>query len=85
MTSALWFMLVGGLLLAMGLTASILKRSPITSAIIYLAVGVLVGPTVLDLFHFNPLQQSALLESLTEVALLISLFSQVGSPKRPAM
>jgi NhaP-type Na+/H+ or K+/H+ antiporter len=75
MNSTQWFMLVGGLLLAMGLTASILKRSPITSAIIYLAVGVLVGPTVLDLFHFNPLQQSALLESLTEVAVLISLFS----------
>ncbi|OYV48994.1 MAG: sodium:proton antiporter, partial [Burkholderiales bacterium 21-58-4] len=56
-------------------TASILKRSPITSAIIYLAVGVLVGPTVLDWFHFNPLKQSALLESLTEVAVLISLFS----------
>ena len=75
MTSTQWFMLVGGLLLAMGLTASILKRSPITSAIIYLAVGVLVGPTVLDLFHFNPLKQSALLEVLTEVAVLISLFS----------
>ena len=75
MNSTQWFMLVGGLLLAMGLTASLLKRSPITSAIIYLAVGVLVGPTVLDLFHFNPLQQSALLESLTEVAVLISLFS----------
>jgi NhaP-type Na+/H+ or K+/H+ antiporter len=75
MTSALLFMLVGGLLLAMGLTASILKRSPITSAVIYLAVGILVGPTVLDLFHFNPLKQSALLESLTEVAVLISLFS----------
>ncbi len=68
-------MLVGGLLLAMGLTASILKRSPITSAIIYLAVGVLVGPTALDLFHFNPLKESALLEVLTEVAVLISLFS----------
>jgi NhaP-type Na+/H+ or K+/H+ antiporter len=75
MTSALWFMLVGGLLLAMGLTASILKRSPITSAIIYLAVGMLVGPSALNLFHFNPLKQSALLESLTEVAVLISLFS----------
>lgn len=75
MNSTQWFMLVGGLLLAMGLTASILRRSPITSAIIYLAVGVLVGPTVLDLFHFNPLRQSALLESLTEVAVLISLFS----------
>jgi NhaP-type Na+/H+ or K+/H+ antiporter len=75
MTSAQWFMLVGGLLLAMGLTASILKRSPFTSSIIYLAVGLLVGPTALNLFHFNPLKESALLEKLTEVAVLISLFS----------
>lgn len=75
MTNSQWFMLVGGLLLVMGLTASVLKRSPITSAIIYLAVGLLVGPSVLDLFHFNPLKQSGLLEALTEVAVLISLFS----------
>ncbi|MBT9541144.1 cation:proton antiporter [Thiobacillus sp.] len=75
MTSALWFLLVGGLLLARGLTASILKRLPVTPAIIYLAVGLLVGPTVLNVFHFNPLKESALLEVLTEVALLISLFS----------
>ncbi|MCL4470344.1 MAG: sodium:proton antiporter [Candidatus Thermoplasmatota archaeon] len=75
MTNAQWFMLIGGLLLAMGLTSSLLKRSPATSAMIYLAVGLLVGPTVLDLFHFNPLKESALLEVLTEVAVLISLFS----------
>ncbi len=75
MTNAQWFMFVGLLLLVMGLTYSILKRSPITSAIIYLAVGLLVGPTVLNLFHFNPLKESALLEVLTEVAVLISLFS----------
>ena len=75
MTNAEWFIFVGGLLLFMGLTASILKRSSVTSAIIYLAVGVLVGPTALDLFHFNPLRESALLERLTEVAVLISLFS----------
>lgn len=75
MTSAQWFLLVGGLLLARGLTASILSRLPVTPAIIYLAVGLLVGPTVLNLFHFNPLKESALLEVLTEVAVLISLFS----------
>jgi NhaP-type Na+/H+ or K+/H+ antiporter len=75
MTNSQWFMFVGGLLLVMGLTASILKRSPITSAIIYLAVGLVVGPSALDLFHFNPLKESGLLESLTEVAVLISLFS----------
>jgi len=66
---------MGGLLLARGLTAPMLKRLPVTPAIVYLAVGLLVGPTVLNLFHFNPLKESALLEVLTEVAVLISLFS----------
>ena len=82
MTNAQWFMLVGCLLLVMGLTSSLLKRSPITSAIIYLAVGLLLGPTVLNLFHFNPLKESALLQVLTEVAVLISLFS--AGVKMPA-
>ena len=75
MSEALWFVLVGGLLLARGLTAPMLRRLPVTPAIIYLAVGVLVGPTVFNAFHFNPVQESALLEVLTEVAVLISLFS----------
>ncbi|MDD5390928.1 MAG: cation:proton antiporter [Gallionellaceae bacterium] len=75
MTNAHWFLLVGGLLLTRGLTASLLQRLPVTPAIIYLAVGLLVGPTVLNLFHFNPLKESALLEALTEVVVLISLFS----------
>jgi NhaP-type Na+/H+ or K+/H+ antiporter len=75
MTNAQWFLLVGGLLLVRALTAPRLQRLPVTPAIVYLAVGLLVGPTVLNLFHFNPLQESALLEVLTEVVVLISLFS----------
>lgn len=67
--------MVGGLLLVMGLTFTVLKRSPITAAIIYLAVGLVVGPSVFNLFHFNPLKEAALLEALTEVAVLISLFA----------
>lgn len=75
MTNAQWFILVGALMLIRGLSATLLQRSPVTSAIVYLAVGVLVGPTALNLFHFNPLKESALLQALTEVAVLISLFS----------
>lgn len=82
MTNAQWFMLIGALLLVMGLTPTLLKRSPITTAIIYLAVGLLVGPSALNLFHFNPLKESALLEAMTEVAVLISLFS--AGVKMPA-
>ena len=75
LTNAGWFILIGGLLLGMGFIPTTLKRLPITSAIIYLAVGVAVGPMALNLFHFNPLKESALLETLTEAAVLISLFS----------
>lgn len=75
MTSAIGFLVVGALMLAMGLLAPALQRLPLTTAIIYLAVGLLVGPTVLGLFHFNPLKESAVLEVLTEAAVLISLFA----------
>ncbi len=75
MDNAHWFVLTGGLLLFIGVTSSVLRRLPVTTAILYLAVGLLVGPTGLNLFHFNPLKQSELLEALTEVAVLISLFS----------
>ena len=75
MTNAEWFLMVGTLLLVMGLTFTLLKRTPITAAIIYLLVGLICGPSGLNLYHFNPLKDSALLETLTEVVVLISLFS----------
>ncbi len=68
-------MLLGGLLLVMGFTVTVLKRAPVTTAIIYFSVGLLLGPSGFNLFHFNPLKESALLEVLTEIAVLISLFS----------
>jgi NhaP-type Na+/H+ or K+/H+ antiporter len=75
MTNALWFLLIGLLMLTRGMTSTALKKLPFTSAIIYLAAGVMLGPTMLGLFYFDPLKQSALLELMTEIAVLISLFS----------
>ena len=70
-----WFLLVGLLMLARGLAATSISRSPFTSAIVYLGVGIVLGPTVLNIFGFDPKKQSALLEMMTQIALLISLFS----------
>lgn len=70
-----WFLLIGLLMLARGLAVSRIARSPFTSSIVYLGAGILMGPTCLDIFHFDPSEESELLEMLTEVALLISLFS----------
>ena len=75
MTAALWFTLIGGLMLVMGVSTTALKRLPVTTAMLVLAVGLLLGPSGLNLFHFNPLKEAALLQLLTEVAVLISLFA----------
>lgn len=75
MTTVHWFILIGSLMLARGLAATTISRSPFTSAIVYLGVGLLLGPMVLGFFRFDPIAESHLLETLTEVAVLVSLFS----------
>lgn len=70
-----WLLIIGGILVGMGLTAHFARRLPVTNAMMYLAVGFLIGPTVLHLFHFNPLQESAVLERITEMAVILSLFT----------
>jgi sodium/hydrogen antiporter len=75
MTSAIGFLVVGALMLAMGLLAPFMRPLPLTTAIVYLAVGMVFGPTLLGLYHFNPLKESAVLEVLTEAAVLVSLFA----------
>lgn len=70
-----WFLLVGCLMLARGLAATTISKSPFTSAMVYLGFGLLLGPTVFNLLDFDPMMQSGLLEVLTEIAVLISLFS----------
>lgn len=70
-----WLVLIGGILLAMGVTAQFMRRLPITNAMVYLAVGFIIGPTLLHLFHFNPLKESAVLERITEMAVVLSLFT----------
>lgn len=70
-----WLVLIGGILLAMGVTAQFMPRLPVTNAMVYLAVGIIIGPSLLHLFHFNPLKESAMLERITEVAVVLSLFT----------
>lgn len=74
MTIAIWFVLIGSLLIMIGLRSSLLQRCHLTPTLLYLAVGVALGPTVFGAFHFNPLEQAHLLEVLAEVAVLVSLF-----------
>ncbi|MDR5874067.1 cation:proton antiporter [Halomonas sp. CUBES01] len=74
MTTAAWFVLIGILLITMGLRSAFLQRMRLTPSIVYLAIGVTLGPSLLGAFHFNPLKQAHLLEVLAEIAVLVSLF-----------
>ncbi|MCS4505214.1 K(+)/H(+) antiporter NhaP [wastewater metagenome] len=75
MTSAMAFLLIGLLLVAMGFTRSAVDRLPVTTAMLYLGVGLVAGPTLLQAYHFNPLKQSQTLELITELAVLLSLYT----------
>jgi NhaP-type Na+/H+ or K+/H+ antiporter len=75
MTNAMWFLLIGFLMLSRGFAPTFLSRLPVTSAIAYFLVGLALGPAGFNIFYFDPLEESATLEVLTEIAVLISLFS----------
>lgn len=74
MTTSAWFLVVGAVLLFMAASAARLKRLPLSTAMVYLAVGVVLGPTATGAFHINPLEHSKLLEVITEIAVVVSVF-----------
>jgi len=72
---ALWFLLIGVLLMFMALARGPIARLPLTDAMIYLAAGILAGPGCLGLVHADLVQNARPLAMLAEAGLVISLFS----------
>jgi len=70
-----WAIILGVLLIAMVLSGTLLKRLPLSTAILYLMAGFILGPAGWGILALNPLNHAAFLERATEVAVLISLFS----------
>ncbi|WP_277184554.1 sodium:proton antiporter [Caballeronia sp. BR00000012568055] len=75
MTETLWFLVVGGVLILMGLASSTFKRLPISTAMCYLAIGFALGPGAANLLHIDLVSDASLLRRITEVAMLVSLFA----------
>jgi len=67
-----WYLLIGALLVLMAIVGPRVKRLPLTTALLYLGIGLLIG--WMGWFRFEPLQHTALLERLSEVAVIVSLF-----------
>ena len=75
MEFALWSVLIGLLLIVMALGGTVLARLPLSTAMLYLVVGVAVSPVLLGWTGFGPLTHTVLMERLTEVVVLVSLFT----------
>ncbi|WP_298923373.1 cation:proton antiporter [uncultured Ramlibacter sp.] len=75
MDFAIWSLLVGALLIVMALGTSVLARLPLSTAMLYLLAGVAIGPLGLGLLWATPDRHTLLIERLTEVVVLVSLFT----------
>jgi sodium/hydrogen antiporter len=74
-TFTLACIVVGALLIAKTMVGSFISRLPLSAAMVYLGVGVAIGPMGFGLVRLDALKHVALLERLTEIAVLISLFT----------
>ena len=73
--STVWFVITGALLIGMALAGTVLKRLPLTASMFYLTAGALLGPWGAGLLGVDALDHASALERLTEIAVIISLFT----------
>src|SRR5215204_6241936 len=79
------YALIGALLVAVAVAASFLRRLPLSEPMIYLAVGVVLGPIGFPVFAVSSVLHAPLLHRLAEIGVIASLFSaglKLRSPLR---
>ena len=72
---AAWFIVIGIVLCTMALLGSVVERLPLSSALVYLVIGVALGPAVSGWLVLHPVSDAPLLEIVFLVAVLVSLFT----------
>jgi len=72
---AVWFLIVGALMVLMALGRKLVERLPMTGAMVYLIVGFLLGPAGAGLLTIDVERDVRLLRTLTEAGLVVSLFA----------
>jgi len=70
-----WYLIFGALLVVIALTASVVKRWPLTTTMLYLLTGVVLGPLGFGVASIHPLNQAKLLERAAELVVIVSLFT----------
>jgi NhaP-type Na+/H+ or K+/H+ antiporter len=71
----IWFVVAGLLFISMALAGSAISRLPITTAMLYLCVGIALGPHASGLLQLDIVSHADVLERVTELAVIVSLFT----------
>ena len=71
----MWLLVIGGLLLLMALAHPLIQRLPITTPLIYLLIGIGLGPLWQDVIHVDPILHAPWLFRAAEISVIISLFT----------
>ncbi len=69
-----WMAILGVLLLILALASAYLRWLPVTTSLIYLGFGLLIGQLGVGLWEMEFLHIAGWMEHLTEIAVLVSLF-----------
>ena len=71
----LWYVFIGGLFVLVTMVGTLTQRLPVTLTMLYLAAGLVLGPLGFGVAAIAVIEQAALLERLSELAVIISLFT----------
>ncbi len=74
-TFTIWYLIAGVLFITMALSGSVLKRLPLTTSILYLLIGLALGSFGFGFISLDLIADAALIERITEVAVIVSLFT----------
>ncbi|HEV2073000.1 MAG TPA: sodium:proton antiporter [Thermomicrobiales bacterium] len=71
----IWFVIIGFLLVVMAVGRTLLRPLPLSTPLLYLIVGIVFGEAGFELLSIDPFNNAALLERVTEIAVIVSLFT----------
>ena len=71
----LWYLAAGLMLVSLTFTMPLLQRLPVSPPAFYLAAGLALGPGALDVLSWDVVREARLFERVTELAVLVSLFT----------
>ena len=75
MSTELWFVAIGALLIFTVVARSIAERLSVSGAMLYLAMGMALGPAGAGVINPDIIEGAWMVERLTEIAVILSLFT----------